>query len=213
MSNMNKPEVLWLENPFDLTSFTRYEINQPMTIRQWLDGHGGDARLNYLPTVCIYNSKELLREEYNQFIDEPVCFVTLPTGGDSGTNPLAAIAMIALTVWTGGLAAAGFAGLEAGSFAAGMAAAGIAMGGAMLISAVFPPPGLPNSATPSTGSPTYSLNAQGNAARLGSPIPVNYGRMRIYPDFAAKPYTEYESNEQYLYQLFCIGQGENRATI
>ena len=36
--------------------------------------------------------------------------------------------------------------------------------------------------------------------------------MRIYPDFAANPYTEYESNEQYLYQLFCIGQGENQVS-
>ena len=208
---MNKPEVLWLENPFDLSSVIRYDIDQPLTIRQWLNGHGGDARLNYLPTVCLHNGKELLRAQYDQPIEGLVCFVTLPTGGDSGTNPLAAIAMIALTVYTGGLAAAGFGGaMTAGGFAANMVAAGIMMGGAMLINAVFPPPGLPNSATPSTGSPTYSLSAQGNAARLGAPIPVNYGRMRIYPDFAAQPYSEYESNEQYLYQLFCIGQGENQ---
>ena len=95
---------------------------------------------------------------------------------------------------------------------AGIAAAGIAMGGAMLINMVFPPPGLPSTASASQGSPTYSLQAQGNAARLGSPIPVNYGRMRIYPDFAATPYSEYESNEQYLYQLFCIGQGQNQVS-
>ena len=86
------------------------------------------------------------------------------------------------------------------------------MGGSMLINAVFPPPGLPSTASPSQASTTYSIQAQGNTARLGSPIPVNYGRMRIYPDFAATPYTEYESNEQYLYQLFCIGQGQNRVT-
>ena len=207
---MNKPEVLWLENPFDLSSVNRYPINQPLTIRQWLIDNGGEARLNYLPTVCVVNGKELMRADYDQPIDGPVCFVTLPTGGDSGTNPLAAIAMIALTVYTGGLAATGFGGaMTAGGFAAGMTAGVITLGGAMLISAVFPPPGLPNSASASTGSPTYSMSAQGNAARLGSPIPVNYGRMRIYPDFAAQPYSEYESNEQYLYQLFCIGQGEN----
>ena len=89
------------------------------------------------------------------------------------------------------------------------AQAGIIMVGSTLINAVFPPPGQPNSAGFSTGSPTYALGAQGNQARLGAPIPVNYGKMRIYPDFAARPYTEYESNEQYLYQLFCIGQGWN----
>ena len=209
---MNNPEVLWLNNPFDLFDITRYPVESTLTIQQWLDNHGGYGRLNRLPTVCVYGDRELLRAEYDQLIDGPVCFITLPTGGDSGTNPLAAIAMIAMSIVSPVLAAGMLQGtaLAGSAMATSMLSAGIMMGGAMLISAVFPPPGLPNSATPSTGSPTYSLGAQGNAARLGAPIPVNYGRMRIYPDFAAKPYSEYEANEQYLYQLFCIGQGENR---
>lgn len=213
-----QPAVYWLNNPFDLTDIDHYPVNGDITIRQWLVDNHSEDRLNYLPTVCVYDGKELLRAEYDQLIDGPVCFVTLPTGGDSGSNPLAAIAMIAMSVfvpgmvagWGGMFATTSAAGVTSLTFAGSMASAGIMMGGAMLISAVFPPPGLPNSATPSTGSPTYSLGAQGNAARLGSPIPVNYGRMRIYPDFAANPYSEYESNEQYLYQLFCIGQGENQ---
>lgn len=56
-------------------------------------------------------------------------------------------------------------------------------------------------------SPTYSLNAQGNSARLGSPVPARYGRYRIYPDFAATPFREYINSDQYLYQLLAIGQG------
>jgi hypothetical protein len=32
--------------------------------------------------------------------------------------------------------------------------------------------------------------------------------LNIFPDFAASPYVEYEGNEQYLYQLLCIGAGE-----
>ena len=208
------PAVYWLNNPFDLTAIDRYSVNNRTTIRQWLVDNHCEDRLNYLPTVCVYDGKELLRAEYDQLIDGPVCFVTLPTGGDSGSNPLAAIAMIAMSVFVPGFVGTmgAWAMNAAGtglSIAGTMVSAGIMMGGAMLISAVFPPPSLPNSATRSTGSPTYSLGAQGNAARPGSPIPVNYGRMRVYPDFAAQPYTEYESNEQYLYQLFCIGQGEN----
>ncbi len=203
---MKKPEVLWLNNPFDLSDVTRYPVDKPITIRQWLDEHGGTARLNRMPTVCIYQNKELMRAEYDQLILEPVCFVIMPTGGDSGTNPVAVAAMIALTVF------AGWAAPIVAASMLGQAAvyAGIMIGGSMLINAVFPPPGLPSTATASSGSPTYSLGAQGNQARLGQPIPVNYGRMRIYPDFAATPYTEYESNNQYLYQLFCIGQGDNR---
>ena len=203
---MNSPAVHWLENPFDFSTIKTYPVDSEITINQWLENHGGIQRLNRLPTVCVYQNKELLRAEYDQVIDDQVCFVTLPTGGDSGSNPIAAIAMIAMAVYAPALAAGMLKGTAlAGSAMAGqMLSAGIMMGGAMLISAVFPPPGLPNSASPSAGSPTYSLGAQGNAARLGSPIPVNYGRMRIYPDFAAQPYSEYEANEQYLYQLFFL---------
>lgn len=57
-------------------------------------------------------------------------------------------------------------------------------------------------------SPTYSIDAQGNKARLGKVIPDRYGRFRIYPDFASTPYREYINGDQYLYQLFAIGQGE-----
>ena len=203
--------IIWLTNPFDISEMTVEKSEDNQTIQSWLDCHGGLNRLNRMPTVCVYNGQQLMRSEYNRVIVSDVCFVTLPTGGDSGSNPLAAAAMIALSAYTGGLADAAIA---AGSNAFAVTAANIAvnMAGAALINAVLPPPDLPYSAAPSQGSPTYSLQAQGNAARLGSPIPVNYGRMRIYPDFAAIPYTEYEENEQYLYQLFCIGQGENRVT-
>ena len=43
---------------------------------------------------------------------------------------------------------------------------------------------------------------------IGNPIPVIYGRHLIYPDFASQPYYRYIDNEQYVYQLHCIGQGE-----
>ena len=206
-----QPQVHWLNNPFDFSDVTRYPIESNQTIQSWLDDHGGTNRLNRMPTVCVYQGRELLRSEYNQPIEDDACFVTMPTGGDSGSNPLATAAMLALTVYTGGLAA-GWKAVGWSSYAIAGAQVGIMMAGSALINAVFPPPGLPSTASPATASPTYSMQAQGNAARLGSPIPVNYGRMRIYPDFAATPYTEYESNEQYLYQLFCIGQGQNNVS-
>jgi len=57
-------------------------------------------------------------------------------------------------------------------------------------------------------SPTYDIDARGNKARLNKPIPARYGRHRIYPDFASSPYREFIGDDQYLYQLFAIGQGE-----
>jgi len=58
-------------------------------------------------------------------------------------------------------------------------------------------------------SPTYNINARGNAARLGSPKAVFYGRVRTWPDLGAIPYTEYDVNgDQILYQLFEVRQGQ-----
>lgn len=55
--------------------------------------------------------------------------------------------------------------------------------------------------------PTYSLSGQKNDFRLMEPIEVNYGRNRVWCTYAAKPFNRYIGNDQWLYQLFCIGQG------
>ncbi len=69
---------------------------------------------------------------------------------------------------------------------------------------------LPDSPDYSDGeiSPTYNLNAQRNQARLGANVPIHYGQVRVWPDLIAQPYTTYIDNDQYLFQLFCIGAGE-----
>ena len=201
-------KIHWLNNPFDYSDTDVYPVESNTTIQQCVDSNGGVERLNYFPTVCVYQGRELLRSEYNQVIESNVYFVVIPRGGgDQGTDPIRAALYIALAVYTGG-ASVGW--TEAyGAYAATAMTFGALYGGNQLINLIRPLPGQPSSATPSTGSPTYAVGAQGNQARLSQPIPVNYGKMRIYPDFAARPYTEYESNEQYLYQLFCIGQGLN----
>ncbi len=96
------------------------------------------------------------------------------------------------------------------SIGVGLMTAGVALAGTALINVLVPPPvtsvhGFDNTPAP---SPTYSLQARGNQARLGSPIPVIYGRHLVYPDLAATPYAHYVNNQQYVYQLHCIGQGE-----
>ena len=98
-------QVHWLNNPFDFSDVTRYPVESNTTIQQFVDDHGGIKRLNRMPTVCVYQGRELMRAEYGQTIEADVCFVTMPTGGDSGSNPLQLAAMLALTVYTGGLAA------------------------------------------------------------------------------------------------------------
>lgn len=56
--------------------------------------------------------------------------------------------------------------------------------------------------------PVYTLRGQTNKIRLGDPIEEHYGRVRIWPSYAAISYNKYIDNDQYLYSLFCVGNGE-----
>lgn len=57
-------------------------------------------------------------------------------------------------------------------------------------------------------SPTYNIQAQGNAARIGEAMPRLYGRHIIYPDYGALPYNENAANQQLLRQLFIVSLGK-----
>jgi len=56
--------------------------------------------------------------------------------------------------------------------------------------------------------PTYSIAGHRNQNKLGQPIEVCYGRNYIYGAIAARSYNVYRGNDQYLFSLFCLGQGE-----
>ena len=179
------------------------------TISQIAEAHNVDLSR---PTICLVNGVAVLRKDWNNMLepDSVVRFVSLPLGGGGGSsNPLQVVMMVAVvvaSVYTGGAVGAAY-----GAVWGGVAAAGVSIGGGILINTLVPTPkpalnGMTSSAY--TQSPTYSLQAQGNSARLGNPIPVIYGKHLIYPDFAAQPYYKYKNDEQYVYQLHCIGQGE-----
>lgn len=56
-------------------------------------------------------------------------------------------------------------------------------------------------------SSIYTLNNAQNIAKLGSPIPVVYGTVRMYPSMINQPYYRYTDDDEYLYHLLCVGHG------
>ena len=205
-------QIVKVSNPFNLAKSevfnclaTETTINRLVEIYQINNGN--------TPFICLVNGNPVLRAEWNSLkirSNDHIAFIhLLQGGGGGGSNPLRVVGMVALVVAT--VASYGAASAAWGTVWGATVAAGVSIGGGMLINALVPPPkptlnGTSYSA--SAQSPTYSLQAQGNQARLGNPIPVIYGRHLVYPDFASQPYYEYIDNEQYVYQLHCIGQGE-----
>ena len=217
MIHAEQSAVVLLRNPFQPTQREVMVAHPGQTIRQWL-GNQGIAEFDQ-PTVCIKNGAPVLRADWAATpIDGVVLFITLPQGGGGGgggKNPLRTVLMIAVmvvaTVYGGPLGASlGF----SGNLATAVGSAIIMTAGSALVSALvpLPTPNMPSFAgsggSLAQPSPTYSLQGQGNYARLAQPIPVIYGRHLVYPDLAATPYGEYQGNEQFLHQLHCIGLGE-----
>lgn len=203
--------VATYHNPFTATrDFEKHWV----PAGTWIADHAPKTKL---PFICLVNGKAVLRKDWCKPVvdSDVIAFVVLPQGG--GSSPLRVVAMIAVVVLAAYAAplAVGFAGLAEGTAAAavvgGLASAAVGMIGSALVNALIPAQtasGLGSFKSSTEASPTYSISAQGNAARIGEAIPVQYGRVLCYPDFAAAPYVEYSGNEQYLYELFCIGLGE-----
>jgi len=219
--------VVALRNPFDADERVTMFAGDGDSLRALCARAGLDPAL--APTLCTLNGVYVLQREWAATFPEPgdvVVFEVVPmggsntSGGNGGKNILRSVLMIAVAVAAFAVSGpiAGAMGFTAGTFAFSAASAvisaTIAVGGSLLVNALIPvqPAALGNFSngrgTIAAASPTYSLQGRGNTARLGQPIPVVYGRHLVYPDFAATPYWEYDGNNQYLYQLFVLGQGE-----
>jgi hypothetical protein len=203
-----KAQCLTVANPFDPLGSRRFrEVRRPLRIRKL-------APAGTAPHIAVLNGRPLLRAGWRRRLrdGDQLVFVVLPRGGGGGggSNPMRALlslALMAFAPWAAGAllgAAAGTALI--GSFTLGAATQlGLVLAGQALINALMP---LPQPANQPSPSPTYTIGAQGNLARIEQAIPAQYGRLLAWPDLAAQPYTEYVGNEQYLYQLLCLGCGE-----
>ena len=142
---------------------------------------------------------------------DKVVFVSRPLGGggSSGKQVLGIVALIAasaLALWAGpAIAGALFGG---SALAGGLITAGITVGASLLINAlVAPKAGGQADSTQDSAPQAFSLSAAGNSARALQTIPVSYGRLRKYCDFATLPWSDFVGDDQYLNVLLCEGSG------
>ncbi|CAD7379682.1 hypothetical protein X12_001636 [Xanthomonas arboricola] len=130
--------------------------------------------------------------------------------GAVGRNALYIVAMAALIYFTGGAGATWAAGLGTTGAAVAYTAAFVA--GSVLINKALGPK-VESPAGPSTAGTVYSLGAPRNRMRPYEPVGLLFGRMLIAPDFASKPYTFYEGDNQYVGIVLTPGIGVGRVGV
>lgn len=189
------------------------------TISEFIERSGIDVYS--LPVVCKVNGKYVLGREWDKRRlkgRDRVEFLARPGrgamggGGRSGAKSIGSIvALVALSVlapWAGG-AMAGALGLGAstiGGVSFSSVFSGIILAGGSFLISQFLKPNVGGQSEKKAD--IYTISASGNTARPQQLIPVGYGRVIQAPDYAAPPYSEYDGDEMYLYQLFCLGCGE-----
>lgn len=143
-------------------------------------------------------------------------------GGDGGGGKsiLGIVAMIGLIVATwyigGGGALAlmpSMVGGWTGAFAAGqigatVLAGGVLIGGSLAINALIPPSRqLDDGMGAGAANPSYFLTGTKNQILPFGTLPQVLGRHRIYPPYAARPFTEVVGDQHFLRCLFTCGLG------
>lgn len=190
-------KLLTIPNPFQPTERSLVEMPAGCTVRDCLKRAD---MADGLPSIVSIDGVWVLRAEWERPIPRGSSVVALRVvagGKNAGlwTSIGMIVAGIVVTVATLGTGS----GIGVALIAGGV----VGLASSLLIQA----PRVPSSLQFESGSPTYSLDVV-NRRRIGEPIPVLYGRTRLVPDIIANPYTEFDSNDQYLFLILCLGNGE-----
>lgn len=214
-------DIIWRPHPILPAADCQYraqEWKQGLTVRQILIANGIDQ---HQPISIVVDDRLLTVAEWDAVLPNPGQIINVKAevtgggGGGGGSNALQIVAMIAIVViavltyqYELIPAAMGMTAATTSAIAAGV----IMVAGSMIVNAVFaaqmPAVDLGNSSgstSNANSSPTYAINGGQNRQRLYEPMPVLMGNHRLFFDLAARPFSEYHGEDQYLYQIFNRG--------
>lgn len=217
------PRVMVQANPFTPAA-TREHFGVGTTIAEMVASAG--IPVEYADCVQVFiGDEEMNCALWSRIKPKPGAEVFIRVslrGGDGGKDVLRAVAMIAIVVvvmmyapMLAGhlLPGAGFLGSAAVvGLTEGLVAGALMTAGMMLVNALIPPP------TPKSqwgfdqdlGNPYGQITGMRNQAAPYGPIPRVFGKRRMFPMMAGRPYTETVGNDQYLIILLLVGYGPLR---
>ena len=210
-----------LHNPFNLNDrdILSIEIDDEIGLDTYLERYAPvEPNFEYHASINgrVYTPTELPLQVVREYDSVVVCPVI--KGGDSGSNPFAILAGIALTVFSFGVVApfvGGLLGTVAGSVAAGVTM----MIGGQLISNAFSP-------SLSSNEPEVEETSSGwttlqSITRQGAIIPITFGTVRTAGQILNQHVeinnvdlsnelvhaADADAGDEYLYMLLCGGEG------
>jgi len=135
----------------------------------------------------------------------------VPVPQDDGVKQLILTAGLIAAAAFGGPAIAGLkvfgsSALLGGTTGAAFWSGAIYAVGSLAINALIPPPTLEPEKTPRQ---LQAVTGVRNEFRPFDVVPTMYGRHRVYPSYAALPYTEIVGDDQYFNGLFALGIGSH----
>jgi predicted phage tail protein len=133
--------------------------------------------------------------------------------GDSGQILGQIIVIAAIAVASAYLAPA----MGLGVFGTSMLTSVVGIAASYAVSQLIPPPVIAGDSAPTdfTSSQMYSITSQSNQVKKFGKVPKVYGRHKMFPNVAANPYTDLETDPttgklvQYLYAVYDLGFGPN----
>jgi hypothetical protein len=195
-----------------------YSLSEPVSVRAWLDDN---AEVKRGPLVVIINDTAILRKDWDSVLITPndrTIIMILPARGRGGLKTIIrAVASIGLAVAATLVAGplGGVLGITS-SLGISLIGAGVFLAGSVILNRLLPASTsvADQSSQQPTQSPTYNFQAQGNFARLGSPVPKLYGNHIVFPDYFAPPYSRYDialyPEIQHVYLPLVLGLGRYR---
>ena len=207
MELANPVRVVYQRHPLLHTARDYHQLpaTPGQTVQQALDALG--IHLAQLPVELSLDGALIARDDW---ADTPLrdgqllhIHAALADGGglsDQDAKTLRVIATLAVVI------AAPYAGaalFNPGTLGASITTGLLQLGGLYLVNTLIPAP--EDDDQDDAGSPTYALAGGSNRARHYAPLPLIFGQHRVFPDYGAKPFTEFLGSDQWLFQVFNFG--------
>jgi hypothetical protein len=211
-------------NPFRRASMRYIEAPEAETLQDMVDVAAAGLPRSYRDHLQVWLGEHRIDSRY-WHVTRPKTEATVyirvrPQGGRGGKNILRAVIMIAIIavavffLGPAAFAAGGWLGLSLGAAAAAAASAAavaaVSLVAMLALNALIPPPGLTNQID--NKDPRYSLTGSQNRYAPYAPIPRVFGKVKIFPLLAARPFTEVVGKHQYLRMLLLVGWGPIQVT-